>query len=167
MISSRAVNVVALSLFVSGACVCLSGCGGGQPTANNAITGDPTVTTTVSPDKSTETTVIDSGGGAKTTMVTKSSADGTVQEVDSTMDSGDGTQIKMHGKSSPDGKGDVELETPGGVKVHARGNGDGSTAKVTIDGLGDINVDTDRNGNSTIVTPFGKVTAPAVKDSSK
>jgi nicotinate-nucleotide pyrophosphorylase len=32
--------------------------------ASNVITGDPTVTTTVSPDKSTETTVIDSGGGA-------------------------------------------------------------------------------------------------------
>lgn len=166
MVKSRTVNLVAWSLFVAGACAALSGCGGSQPAADTA-TGEPNVTTTISPDKKTETTVIDSGAGQTTTMVTKSDAEGNIQEVDSVMDSGDGTKIKMKGKSSADGKGDVEVEAPGGVKVHARGNGDGSTAKVTIDGLGDINVDTDKNGNSTIVTPFGKVTAPAVPDGSK
>lgn len=164
MISSRVGNLVALSLSASVACAVLSSCGGSQPTVSTVTSGEPTVTTTASPDKSTQTMVIDAGAAGKTTMVTRSDAQGNVQEVDSTLDSGDGTTIKMRGKSSPDGKGDVEVEAPGGVKVHARGNGDGSTAKVTIDGLGDINVDTDKNGNSTIVTPFGKVTAPAVPD---
>lgn len=141
-------------------CGSLTGCGNDAKTTVEKDT-ERSITTTVSEDKTTETMVVKTGDGGTTTFVTEGDAKtGHLNKIDGTIDVGDGQPpVKMHGKTTADGGAAMDIEMPEGVKVRTKATPDGKS-RVEIDGLGGIDMETDKAGNASISTPFGKITAP-------
>lgn len=155
--NNRAQQIAFMSGALLIACSSLSACGTAK---KDKALEEASFTMTTSPDKTTQTTVVKDGEGGTQTWVMKGDPkDGHLQTMDGVVDTGDGEKLKLHGQATPEGGAKMQVEMPDGFKMNATADKDGNS-KVEIDGLGGVNMQTDKNGNVSIETPFGKVTAP-------